>query len=44
MQVHKRELVLSDTTDGKRERDARLAIVTIVVLLLYSVLLFSCTQ
>ena len=28
MRVHKREPVLSDTTDGKRERDARLAIVT----------------
>ena len=29
MQVHEREPVLSDTTDGKRERDASLAIVTL---------------
>ena len=29
MQVHEKELVLLNTTDGKRERDARLAIVTL---------------
>ena len=29
MQVYKRELILPDTTEGKRERDTRLAIVTL---------------
>ena len=31
MQVHKRKPVLLDTTDGERKRDARLAIVTQLV-------------
>ena len=41
MQIHKRELVLPNTIDGKRERDARLAIVTVVILSMVLIYYYS---